>query len=207
MNENNEISLPNYILRSLFAAWKVIQINPKAMDYFDLSSDGFWKSFWAIAVMLPVFILNLIYRTQGMGQPLFATELIFFFITLPLNAFVMYYFTRYMNINTNYPSMVIANNWVSAASFNILVLSTLIINLLAPQNIMSSVVLIIISFYFGIFAGWFMYRISLQISGALAVGVLLFDILFSQSVRIIVLKILDPEIYQGMLDTIHNLPS
>lgn len=207
MNENNEISLPNYILRSLFAAWKLIQANSKAMEFFDLSSDGFWKSFWAIAVMFPVFILSVIYGSQAQGQPPMATEVIFFFITLPLSAFVMYYFTRFMNIGTNYSSMIIASNWMTAINYNILVVAGLIMNLLAPENKMSLVVIYLLSFYFGVYVVWFMYKISLKISGFLAAGVLLFDILFSWSARVMLLKVLNPEIYNNMFAAANNLPS
>jgi len=207
MNENNELSLPNYIVHSLMAAWGMIKINPKAMDYFDLSSDGFWKSFWAIAVMLPVFILSIIYGAQAEGRLPVATEVIFFFITLPLTAVVMYYFTRFMKIGTNYPSMIIASNWITAINYNILVVAGLIMNLLAPENKMSLIVIYLLSFYFGVYVVWFMYKTSLKISGFLAAGVLLFDILFSWSARVMLLKVLDPEIYNKMFAAANNLPS
>ena len=189
------------------AAWGMIKINPKAMDYFDLSSDGFWKSFWAIAVMLPVFILSIIYGAQAEGRLPVATEVIFFFITLPLTAVVMYYFTRFMKIGTNYPSMIIASNWITAINYNILVVAGLIMNLLAPENKMSLIVIYLLSFYFGVYVVWFMYKTSLKISGFLAAGVLLFDILFSWSARVMLLKVLDPEIYNKMFAAANNLPS
>ncbi|HRW29171.1 MAG: hypothetical protein KDF58_11215 [Alphaproteobacteria bacterium] len=185
----------------------MIKINPKAMDYFDLSSDGFWKSFWAIAVMLPVFILSIIYGAQAEGRLPVATEVIFFFITLPLTAVVMYYFTRFMKIGTNYPSMIIASNWITAINYNILVVAGLIMNLLAPENKMSLIVIYLLSFYFGVYVVWFMYKTSLKISGFLAAGVLLFDILFSWSARVMLLKVLDPEIYNKMFAAANNLPS
>ena len=57
--EKNEISLVDHISLSLNGAWQFIKLNPKAMDHFDISSDGFWKSFWAIALVAPIFLLGL----------------------------------------------------------------------------------------------------------------------------------------------------
>ena len=61
MTNDNKISLPNYILKSMSGTLKLLQMKPQSMEYFDLSLDGFWKSFWALAVMAPAFLLEFIY--------------------------------------------------------------------------------------------------------------------------------------------------
>ena len=160
MTNDNEISLPNYILKSMAGAWKLVNANPKSMEYLDLSSDGFWKSFWALAVMIPAFILEIIYGSQSeISQP-FATKAIYFFISLPIMAIVMLYFTRFMNISTNYAPMVIAYNWLNAMIYNILIAVGLILNLLAPESQVTGAVLLIASVYFGWFVVWHTLKIS-----------------------------------------------
>lgn len=207
MSDNNDLSLPNYIFRSLVGAWQLVKTDKNSMTFFDVSSDGFWKSFWAIIVMLPIFLVGLTYGGGTNGDQPVVTEVIFFIVSLPLMALVMYYFTRFMNIDDNYPSMIIASNWLTALNYNILVISGLFLNFFLPNNEMALVIIYVLSFYFGLYVAWFMYKTSLNISGYLAVGVLLFDAVFSLTVRTIILKVFDPEVFERTFGAASNLPS
>lgn len=206
-NNNDIISLPNYIFRSLTGAWNLVRVNKNSMEHFDISSDGFWKSFWAIIVMLPIFLVGLIYGSGAEGAQPVVTESIFFLISLPMMALVMYYFTRFMKISDNYPSMIIASNWLTALNYNILVIAGLLLNLFLPNSEMALVIIYVLSFYFGLYVAWFMYKTSLNISGYLAVGVLLFDAVFSLTIRTILLKVFDPEVFERTFAAASNLPS
>ena len=46
------------IARSLTGAWHLFLDRPDAMRYFDLSIEGFWRSFRAIVLLLPAYILS-----------------------------------------------------------------------------------------------------------------------------------------------------
>ena len=107
MTNDNEMTLPNYIMSSLIGAWKIVQFNPKAMDYIDVSPEGYWKSFWAIALIIPMFIFTLISSGNTEVPQPFLSSTIYLVTALPLTAVVMYYFTRFMKISENYISMVI----------------------------------------------------------------------------------------------------
>jgi len=207
MTNDNEISLPNYILRSLTGAWKLVNVNPKSMDYLDLSSDGFWKSFWALAVMTPAFLLEIIYGAQAEASQPLVTKTIYFVVSLPLTAIVMLYFTRFMKISTNYAAMVIAYNWLNAITYNILIAAGLILNLLAPESQVSGIVLLMFSAYFGLYVVWHTLRISLAIGVFLAVGVLLFVNIFNATLQVIILSIFDPEVFDLLFKMANSPPS
>ena len=207
MTNDNEISLPNYILKSMAGAWKLVRANPKSMEYLDLSSDGFWKSFWALAVMTPAFLLEIIYGAQAeVSQPL-ATKSIYFVVSLPLTAIVMLYFTRFMKININYAPMVIAYNWLNAMTYNILIAAGLILNLLAPESQVTGIVLVMFSVYFGLYVVWHTLKISLAISGMLAVGVLLFVNIFNAVLQVLILQIFDPDVFDMLFKLASSQPS
>ena len=107
MSGDNQITIGSYIQYSLKAALKLVKLNPHSMEYFDLSSDGFWKSFWAIAVMVPGLVMVSMFQYQGvvnqaspeetMAYP-FLSNVVFFSLALPFTAFVMAYFTKFMKI-------------------------------------------------------------------------------------------------------------
>ncbi len=207
MSEEKPLSLPNYILYSLSAAWKLVKVDPKAMDYFDLSSDGFWKSFWAVALIIPVFILNLVYTSDaGVSQPI-VSSLIYLITALPVTAIVMYYFTRFLNISDHYASMIISYNWLSALTFNIVVIITLLIITVFPSSQMAGIVIMMVRFYFGGYVAWFMYTKSLRISGWLAVGVLIFEVVFNYTYQIMLMRYIDAEAFQAFLGQFSNPPA
>ena len=190
--------------------------NPEAMEHFDLSSDGFWKSFWAIAAMAPAFFLWAFFNMYGqtveiqegvkISYPLLS-EAIFFLIALPFTAFVMVYFTKYMKISDRYASMVIAYNWTSAIVYLIMAVATVILlsGIIGTQ--VSSIILLLLRVYFGFYVFWLIFKTSLQISGFLAFGVLLFVKLLDASVQVIIFKIFNPEYFNAIFNAINSLPS
>jgi len=207
MTNDNKISLPNYILKSMAGALKLVQMKPQSMEYFDLSSDGFWKSFWALAVMTPAFLLELIYGAQAeLSQPLM-TKFIYFLVSLPLTATIMLYFTKFMKININYVPMVIAYNWLNAVTYNILIVAGLILNLLVPESQVTGVILLMFSVYFGLYVVWHTLKVSLAISTFLAVGVLLFVNIFNAVLQVLILQVFDPEVFEMLFNLASNQPS
>ena len=207
MTNDNKISLPNYILKSMSGTLKLLQMKPESMEYFDLSIDGFWKSFWALAVMTPAFLLEFIYGAQAdVSQPL-TTKFIYFLVSLPLTATVMLYFTKFMKININYMPMVIAYNWLNEVTFNILIIEGLILNLLAPESQVTVVILLMFSVYFGLYVVWYTLKVSLAISTSLAVGVLLFVNIFNAVLQVLILKVFDPEVFEMLFNLASNQPS
>lgn len=216
MSNDNKITIVSYIQYSLKAAFKLIKLNPHSMEYFDLSSDGFWKSFWAIAVMVPGLILVSVFQYQGVidsaspdeaiSYP-FLSNVVFFFLALPFTALVMAYFTKFMKIEQNYASMIIAYNWMSALVYLIMAVITVILGSGLFSNNISGVILTVIGFYFSIYIHWFTFKVGLQISGALAIGVLIFVKLVDASLIVILFKILNPAYFEMMIQAINSQPS
>lgn len=216
MTNDNEMTLPNYILNSLNGAWKLARATPNSMQYFDLSSDGFWKSFWAIAVMLPAFILWVLFNLQGGSQQIgdgveisypLLSESIYIILALPLTALVMAYFTKFMKISENFSSMVIAYNWVSAFIYIIMAVFTMILLSGFFGGQISVVILMMLRFYFGFYVLWFTLKSSLQISGLLAVGVLIFVKLLDTTMQVLLYKIFNPAYFDAVIYAASNPPS
>lgn len=210
----NNVKLGEYIRNSLRGAWEMARANPKAMDYFDLSSDGFWKSFWAIGVMAPVYILWVFFNLQADPQdhpdmiayPLLS-ESIFFVFIMPFTAFVMIYFTRFMKISANYAAMVIAFNWVNALVFWIVTIMTIIMASGIIGGDIASIILLIVKFYFAAYVVWFTLKTSLSISGMLAIGVFLFVSLLNASVQLTLLMTFNPSYFDAIYAAINNQPA
>ncbi len=44
------------LVASLFGAWCLIKFDPRGLSYFNCSVEGFWRSFFAAIVALPLFV-------------------------------------------------------------------------------------------------------------------------------------------------------
>jgi len=185
--------LINYFIGSLTGAWQLIKLNPQAMDYFDKSADGFWKSFWAIILVAPLFFLglNISYEpavAEGHQVSLMA-HIVEFFLRLPLIALVMAYFTKFLKIDTHYSDMIIASNWLwVVANYIILSLSILISLEILPIQA-GTLLVVAVAVYLELYVIWFLFKQSLQISGWLAFGVMVFKALFTLSVMQVIIRI------------------
>ncbi len=207
MSEEKNISLPNYIFYSMSAAWKLARAQPRAMDFFDLSSDGFWKSFFAIVLIVPIFAIKLVSDSNaGLMQP-YTSIAIYVVTALPVTAFVMLYFTRFMKIDEHYVSMVIAYNWLNALTVNLVMIISMLLLQLFPEMEMVGIVNLMISFYFKVYVVWFMFKVSLQISGWLAIGVLLFESVFNGVYQIMLMRFIDPEAFAALMQQLNNQPA
>lgn len=207
MSEEKRISLPNYIFYSLAAAWKLVQANPQSMDYFDLSSEGFWKSFWAVVLIVPVIIFFYIYSQGAEGPQPFLSSVIFYITVLPLTAVIMYYFTRFMRLSEHYSSMVIAHNWLYLLATYIVEMLTLLLVMLIPDSEMIAIIIIVLNFYLFGYVVWCMFKQSLHISGWLAFGVLIFQAVFIATYRAVLLRYLDTEWFIYMREVANNPPA
>lgn len=186
-------SLINHFIRSLNGAWEFIKLNPRAMDYFDTSAEAFWKSFWAIALVAPVFFLGLnisfdLAVEQG-HQISLAAHIIEFLLRLPLIALVMIFFTKFLRIDTYYSNMIIAFNWLWVlANYIILPISMLISRGILPLEA-GTLGVMAVAIYLELYVTWFLFRQSLKISGWLAFGVMVFKALFTLSVMQVIIRV------------------
>lgn len=186
-------SLINHFIQSISGAWEFVKLNPRAMDHFDTSAEAFWKSFWAILLVAPLFLLGLnVSFDQAVEhghQVSLAAHIIEFLLRLPLIAVVMIFFTRFLRIDTYYTNMIIAFNWLWViANYIILPISMLITMGVVPLQV-GTLGLMAVAIYLELYVTWFLFKQSLQISGWLAFGVVVFKALFTLSVMQLVIRI------------------
>ena len=52
---------------SIYGAWRLARRDPGGMNYMNLSVDGFWRSFIAIGLSAPAYILILLVQRAAAG--------------------------------------------------------------------------------------------------------------------------------------------
>ena len=201
MNDNEvpgQTGLVQNFYRNLYGAWQLARFNPQGMTYLDYSPEGFWRSFSAILVSAPLYALLMAMQPdvlemngQQLDIPMLVNVLKFIFI-LPLMAVVMLYLTRFMNVAQNYVPMVVAYNWASVIMLAILIPVFFLATSGIVGDTISSLMLLLTRVVLLMYL-WFIFKTSLQISGWLAVGFVVFEIAFSEVFYILLLFILSPE--------------
>ncbi|WP_321397120.1 hypothetical protein [Emcibacter sp.] len=199
MSEENQSN--NSIASSLRAVWLLAQFDGRGMEMFDLSAEGFWKSFWAIVVAAPLAVLPALMGSnmaeEAGLQSAFWPSLVSYFIHLPFTAFIMIYFTRYMKIDANYAPMIIAYNWSTVIVYAVsLPLSLIIAGGVIGQEV-GVVASMLIAGYIYCYR-WFVFKESLQISGWLAIGVLLFQQLAALLVDVVLIRLMVPGYFERL---------
>src|SRR5262245_44712329 len=104
--------------RGIAGAWRLARLDPGGFRYFDLSEEGFWKSFQAALVAAPLFIVLILLRTED--HPLSADPLRAIFIeaigyvvgwtAYPLAA---WYLASALGKGQRYIAYIIAYNWAN----------------------------------------------------------------------------------------------
>lgn len=115
--------------QSLHAAWRLACFDAQAMALFDVSLGGFWRSFFAALVALPIFVLALVPSFGKAADPdLFAAvEAVHYAVAWIAFPLVMVPVTRFLGLAGRYIPFIIAVNWTSVLQLAIF----LPVNLLA----------------------------------------------------------------------------
>jgi hypothetical protein len=177
------------LTRSIRAAWRLFIGDRGGMADFDLSVEGFWRSFGAIVPILPFYLcVVLVERQVRFADPESAagtSEAYFFFVRALIVAVdwmalpvLLGLFARPLGIAQNYASFIIARNW---ASVLVVIPDTVVTLLLAFDAVSREVaaflslgVLLIILRY-----RYFVARVALGVGIGFAIAISVADLLLS----------------------------
>jgi hypothetical protein len=177
------------IVQSLTGAWRLFLDRPDAMRLFNVSVDGFWRSFAAIIFIVPAYALFAITeRIEILGEPVVdpifsdgpfiankVLTLLLDWVTLPI---LLAAFASLLGVARSYTAYVVARNWcavLATAPFGVVALLNLI-GLLGngPANLLSLVILVVVIRY-----NYMIARRALGAEMGLAIGVVIADFAIS----------------------------
>lgn len=178
----------------LSGAWRLFRGDPKAMDAFDLSYDGFWKSFLAILVALPVFLLYVHGEWSALSAaverapdaqvaaPSFAAHLVLRLAVMAVDwlAFPLIVLATAgpLGIAGRVVPYIIAQNWAAAAASVVIALP----GIAFAYSLLGAGVASLVTFVLFLLVLRFFYlvaRIALGAPVGLAVGLVAFNALLS----------------------------
>jgi len=172
--------------RAIYGAWRLMLFDAGGMAYFDTSIDGFWRSFFAAAVVAPAYALFVVVRfttaeTEVVDPGWLALvkcgAYLASWVVFPAAAVLV---TRLLGVTARYIPLIVAYNWSNVPSLLIL----LPVEMLAASGsgigeTIGSLALLFILVY-----EWFVVRVALGVAAFTAVGIVVLDVLLAVIIQV-----------------------
>jgi hypothetical protein len=175
------------IKSSIYGAYRLARLDAGGMADFNLSVEGFWRSFFAAVIVAPAYAALLMVRISAAGHdapdsgPMpesfsIAPEVLSYAIGWILWPLVMLALLRLLGNAQNYVPYIIAYNWTNVIQIAFLLpVAVLTRGDVFPEQmaaIVSIVATLMVLFYL-----WFITRTALQIGEGAAAGIVIMDVL------------------------------
>lgn len=172
------------IAHQLQGAWLLARGDRRGLDWFDVSVDGFWRSFSAALVVAPVYALVLLEQYAALGWPdsgwraafAEASGYVAGWVAFPIAAIFL---TRLLGLGSRYVALVVAANWsavLQIALYAALVTVSLVLPTGMRTPLLFGATLMILAYQ------WFVIRTALATGTSTAVGLVLIDVLLGMMV-------------------------
>jgi len=166
------------VLRALTGTLLLARQDPRAEDFFDLSLDGFWKSFFAAVVGLPFFLV-LVLNELALLEPLspfavVAARLVAYALDWPLFALAAALLVRLVDLSRRYVPLVVMVNWATVPQLALMA-ATVAVAAVLPDAVAGF--LFVVALTTVLFYRWTVMRRALGGLGGTAFGFLVVDVL------------------------------
>ena len=175
----------SYAFRALYGVWLIACRRTESVSYFDISVDGFWKSFLAALLVLPANVIITfvgLYAISETNYGIFAAlrDLLIYGITWLLYPLLVLNFFAFLGSKDRALAYLIPYNWASVPLGYMFAVATVLNNFLSMVPflgifLLTTVYAVAICLFFEI------ARQGLKVSRLSAIGVVVFDFIFSIS--------------------------
>lgn len=176
---------PNETVSSVLGAIRLLRRDAGGLSNFNLTEDGFWQSFFAIALVLPMSIFAAVTfreNTDVSAITLASRTSVNLVLQWAMFTAMMFLFTRSLGLGQHYMRFITVYNWCSVVAAGCMMVPVLLhgIGMLGIHG-----ALLVVSFIFLAMLAyfWFVVRLTLETSGFVAAGVVFFDFLLNVTIE------------------------
>ena len=175
-------TLTSELTKALFGIWLILKNHSEAENFFNISTAGFWRSFIAAILVLPANVIITAVGISASGEMPYsisdgARDLLIYTINWLFYPLIVIHFCRYLDLEDKALNYIIPYNWASIPTGYLFALATLIGGGLGSNQLGAG--LLFLAYAFAIFLFFEIARRQLRVSRVAAVGVGVFDFLFS----------------------------
>ncbi len=165
----------NEITRGVYGAWRLAQLDTGGVAYFDQTAEGFWKSFFAAAIVAPGYVILVLIALAEHGVAagflraflIHASAYAIGWTAYPL---AMHHICGVIGKRSEYIGFIVAFNWAQVIQMMVYlpVFILAAMDILPPQAIVI-VYLVVLAYQ------WFVTRTMLGINAINAVMLIVLD--------------------------------
>ncbi len=159
------MSTVNKAASALYGAIRLARLDTGGMKYFDVSPAGFWHSFTAAIIVLPLYIGTVVARWGNLSDDVngfryFCIEAIAYVIAWTVFPVLMSVVVRAIDRDHYYIRSIVAYNWASVLQ-NLLYMPVAILSLsgVGGTEPLTMMILFLVMFY-----TWFVLKTALDVS-------------------------------------------
>jgi hypothetical protein len=173
----------------LYGAWRLAWLDRNAMGLFDQTVDGFWKSFFAAAIVAPGQLYIVLghladSQTDSSGLSIVLIETLGYALGWLAFPVAMLPLVQLMQREREYIGFIVAGNWATVLQIGI-VLPVLLLGHVGviPAALLDELTLITLVLVLAY--KWFIARFALSIGGLPAAGVVLLDVVIAMIIAVV----------------------
>jgi hypothetical protein len=169
------------VFASLYGAYRLARLDPWGMAHFNLTVEGFWRSFFAAVLVAPgyaILIANTMAtrpETFHFGRVLLVQSVAYLlsWAAFPVAALII---TYWLQLTRNYVPLIVASNWAAVIQIALFLAAFLLTRILPGPlaGLLLTVVTVSILAY-----EWFVMRTALETTGGIALALVLVDLILN----------------------------
>ena len=173
------------INRSLYGAWRLACVDASGMSYFTVSIDGFWRSFFAAVIVMPIYFFVLALQPAAPAPqepvnestlwPLFV-DLVSYVLGWVVFPVTMVFLARLLDVGRQYVSYIVAYNWATVLQMALFAVAATVITAVGIETALGRLLQLVV-FAAVLFYQWFVARTALRTTAIIAVGIVVVDFL------------------------------
>ncbi len=176
----------------VYGAWRLLHFDRDAIQYFDSTIGGFWKSFYAALVVLPaVIVLRVLFLADNPDVAaaagsiritlVFALDYVYQWVVFPL---VMINIADGIGRSRQYTTFIVARNWSQVIQVAIILPAAFLFVLSGSEEAGFGRAVLIVAHMATWAYGWFIARTALDISGIAAALIVLAELVISVAISV-----------------------
>jgi hypothetical protein len=169
------------LIISLYGAWRLARLDPRGFACFDASAEGARRSFWAAALVAPLYAVMLVAGSHGDHDDTlryYVVETIAYSITWTAYPVLAEWLTQLLGCRERFEGYLVAYNW-SMVVQNAAILPVAILAALGALPAEAAQTMWLIVFLLILVYLTFIARIALAVSPITAAGLVILDVLLS----------------------------
>jgi hypothetical protein len=166
------------IASSLYGAYRLAWFDETGMGYFNISVEGFWRSFFAAVILAPFYMFSIgqdFINPEG-GFSFWAALVHFgtYALSWVLFPLVAFFATDLLSLGQRFTALVVAVNWSSILIFSLLTISVGLVEIF--QHSITELALVVLTAALIVYH-WFVIKTALETTTPIAIAFVLFNFL------------------------------